>query len=673
MVALLLSVVALCYIRGQYDQPIFDDIGLIERNESIRNIDHLPGLIGLGSEKVPSHRVVRNLTYALDFQLWGPNLRGFHLTNLFIHLLNVLLVLSVGSQLLPRGPWAFLAALLWGVHPVHTESVTYLSGRRDVLSAFFFLWSFWFYLRADQESTPRRDRFLCFFLYVLGCFTKEVTVTLPGILVIHELVAVFRQTRGDQLTVRLSGALGVLGARFRRSPVFFVSMGLFPLFFTGYILRFHPFNVGAYYLTPPLQTNLASVAQYGAHYLWLLIFPRDLSTDYFPESLPPSQSLLEPWTLIALSIHAILALLTAFAFFRGSMAAFGGLWFVVCFLPMSNLIIRCNEPVAEHYLYLPSIGFAWALVTGLERICVRVPRVRPLLLTLTLGLTLALCGRTFLRNIDWENAETLYKSSLAVFSRNSRVLNNLGCHYMSQGDFAGGLSQIDKALSVSPKESLFLYNKAFCLRKLGRLREAQLYYRKALEITPEYLDALLGMAFNLILLKEFDQALATYDKVLTLEQDRIWYIHHWRAVACREKGDLSRSREAFRLALDRGKRHPETLWQMALLAQTESRRARGLKVRSRQDEAITLMKEALSQAPESAVLHGVLGNLYEEMGRLDLALEQILKMGQVNEEYAVDSAVQAARIHERKGELEKARESCRRAQSLGYKGRCPQP
>ncbi|MBI4860852.1 MAG: tetratricopeptide repeat protein [Candidatus Riflebacteria bacterium] len=674
--AVLLIAVALCYVHGYYESFVFDDINLIERNESIRSLDYLPGLVGLGGEKVPTHRVVRTLTYALDYQLWGTNAKGYHLTNLLIHLLNVVLVLKIGSLLWPSGPTPFLAALLWGIHPVQTEAVTYLSGRRDVLSALFYLWAVFLYLRWRCGHGSPRHLAGCLAAYAIGCFTKEVTVTVPGVIGAYELVRFFKDRSVEAAKLPDGTGPGFVGALLSRvrdlvggAPLFFGLLALFPLAFTAYIFKLHPFNYGQYYVTRPLPTDLLSLAKFGVHYLWLLIFPKDLSIDYFPESLSPSTGLLEPATLGALAVHLALAVVLIRFTWRGSKAAFAGLWFVVTFLPMSNLFFSSNEPVAEHYLYLPSVGFFWAVALGVAAIQTLRPDWTPLVNAFVVVAALGLAFRTDGRNREWEDPVRIYRSSLSVFPRNSRLMNNLACYYLGRQDYEKALPLLDASMKLSPRENLYHYNKALALRKLGLFKEAHLEYQEALRGAPHYVDAMMGLAFNQILLKDFRGALSTYEHALHHVGDRAWYIHHWRGVALRELGDFARSREEFQAALKLGHRHPETLWQLALAIAAQARtrtgepRGRAGRLRS---EAEQLLEEAVAAAPESAVLRGTLGDLYRESGDLARALEQYTAMGLANEEYTAESALRRARVHRQTGDRAKALEAYRAALSFGF-------
>lgn len=656
--AVLILLVGLCYVHGHYQEYVFDDQSLIGRNEAIQSIDYLPGLLGFGPKAgVPSHRMVRNLSYALDFAVWGTDLRGFHLTNVFIHLLATVLVYGLGRRVFGPGPWAFLLALLWGAHPIQTDSVTYLSGRRDVLAGMFYLWAMDRYLAWRVDGAGRTTLVASFVLYVIGCFAKEVAVTLPAVIVLYEVVRARREDKGGAHP--FATLWRQARTRFMVAPVYYGLLAVFPLAFTLYILKFHPYNVGEHYLSIHLKLDRLSIATYGLHYLKLMVFPRDLSLDYFPDSLPGSPGIADPTTLCAIAVLSVLTALTVYAIQRGSHAGFGAGWFVITFLPMSNLIIRSNEPVAEHYLYVPSVGFVLAVVAGLRAVAGRRPAWRPAVLVVAAAMALALGWRTDSRNRAWENPELVYKESLAVFPRSSRLLNNLACLYVERNQLDEALVTVKAAIAASYREALYHYNYGFIMRKQERFEEALKAYDIAISQSPHYVDPRVGRAFTLIRLRRFDEAVKAYDELIDHngQGPRGWYFHHWRGVALREKGAFLESRQAFALALERGSRHPETLWQLSMTCAAEARKAAPDKAPALWAESEKLLNEAIAQEPQSAVLRGVQGDLYREMGANEKALASYTQMALANDEYTADSAVRRAKLYRQMGNKDKARET----------------
>src|SRR6267378_1282356 len=170
----LVILVFLCFANALRNEFVFDDIYLVSVNNQIRSLN-LPLLLS-------SYRPIRDISYAIDFALWGENPFGFHLTSILIHAANVLLVFALVRRLTKDLVSATLTALIFAVHPIQTDAVTYIAGRRDVLFTFFYLLAFQSYLTyyRNRWSTKAVACFILFLLlWMLSLFSKEMAVSLP--------------------------------------------------------------------------------------------------------------------------------------------------------------------------------------------------------------------------------------------------------------------------------------------------------------------------------------------------------------------------------------------------------------------------------------------------------------------------------------------------------------
>ncbi|MDX1778590.1 MAG: hypothetical protein R3339_06900, partial [Thermodesulfobacteriota bacterium] len=199
-----LVVTLLSYANSVRNQFVFVDIYLIATNPHIKGIQKIPDLLGYGKRMV-FYRPVRTITYALDYSLnknvWhffgtykgldkGLNPLGYHLSNIFYHLITSLLVFLVIGRLTGKPRIAFFAATLFALHPVHTDSVTYLSGRRDILCALFYLLGFYFFLYY-RKTSHFRYVIAAFLAYLLSLGSKEMGVTLPAVFLGYDFVNTF--------------------------------------------------------------------------------------------------------------------------------------------------------------------------------------------------------------------------------------------------------------------------------------------------------------------------------------------------------------------------------------------------------------------------------------------------------------------------------------------------
>src|SRR5574341_831417 len=311
---------------------------------------HLPEILGFNKGRPPA-RFVRTDSYTLDYLVSGLQPWGYHLFNLLYHLATTLLVYALARRLLAGSPAALLVALLFAVHPVHTEAVTYISGRRDLLSTLLTLAGVLTYLR--YREAPTRGRALGLgALYGLALFAKEMAITLPLLCLAYEAV---QPAPGPGLR----GALRALGqgtlAGLRRFPVLYGSLFALAGGFAFYLVVIAKATAKVGWWGGHVLFNFLTVARIWVHHLQLLVFPKTLLVDYSYNAFPVTNTLGDwrGWGAVLLLGLLALGLLRLLAVSR--IAAFGGLWFALALLPVSHIIPH-HELMAEHHLYLPSVG-----------------------------------------------------------------------------------------------------------------------------------------------------------------------------------------------------------------------------------------------------------------------------------------------------------------------------
>ncbi|MBK9974702.1 MAG: hypothetical protein IPP14_08005 [Planctomycetes bacterium] len=359
-------------LGGQFTN--WDDNWLITENRHIRglNAENLQRIFNpmapreeLGNEYLP----VRDLSYAINYALDGLNPRGFQATNLLLHLFNSLLVMLLATRLTGRKLAGGLAGLLFAVHPVHVEAVSWLSSRKDLLAAFFLLLSTHLYLAArrarpglmSSESFVQRVRqnsrltfalsLLCF---VLALLSKMPAVVLPALLVLIELFC-GHGLKGSSTPKRL-----VWTAPFWGVALLFTALAMK----IGTGLMREPYGDGR------LQSTLTAVSAITRDMQALLLgWPMQPVVDMPVQtgfSLPVLAGLVLLLALIALGVAGWRVSRKGWNS-RGAMllglCGLGGLWFVVSLAPVSNFAVQIGTVFAERYLYIPSIGIALALAT----------------------------------------------------------------------------------------------------------------------------------------------------------------------------------------------------------------------------------------------------------------------------------------------------------------------
>jgi protein O-mannosyl-transferase len=350
------------------------------------------------------YRPVTTLSYLLNYAVSGQDPRGYHVVNLALQCLNIGLVYLLCYRIFGSFAMAFGACALWGAHPLLTESVTNIVGRADLLSGAAVLAGLFCHMRALEDANGSYRLQYAAGLMVLmtaGIFSKESTVVLPALILGYDLIFRPRETWRCR-----AGYFALLPPLvlwwWARSRVL-----LPPL---------HPAVDNPLLLAGFWQAKLTAIKIIG-RYFSLLALPWSLSTDYSYNQIPLvtwNQTAWQSMEVLAALLLCVLSLASAILCYRRSKPvcfwiAFAG----ITFLPISNLVVFIGSIMAERFMYLPAIGFAaclsWILFSIGER--VGFPRLAPVTIAL---IWFAFGARTFARNFEWRNDETLARSAVSA-------------------------------------------------------------------------------------------------------------------------------------------------------------------------------------------------------------------------------------------------------------------
>jgi tetratricopeptide (TPR) repeat protein len=417
MTFLLLAIAALAYFNALAAGFQFDDFNVIVDNPAVHSLaawwDGMPGI-----------RPLLKLSYTLNW-LADPGPMGFHAVNVLLHLVNVALVWRLTGHLPAATPDSrlrtrVLATLLFAVHPIQTESVTYVSGRSMVLMASFGLAGLLAWLEAPARARPSLWRLAAFLLLTAAILTKEVAVALPLTLLL------FRQE----------------GRLARYVPLILAGLALAALF--GLFGYRHLFAEPA---PRDLAANLLSEANAVYYLLGQLLRPWALNIDpVLPE--------LSGWSLLSAAQAAGLAAAVAVAWrFRHSRPwlTFAVAWFVILLLPTHSLIPRLDL-ASERHLYLAGLGPFWLAGVALAAL--------PGRLAWAAVVVLALAGVAFthLRNLDYRDEIGLWRQTTTQSPDNARAWNNLGWAFYLAGRKDEARQAFQRTLTIEPGHDQALRN-----------------------------------------------------------------------------------------------------------------------------------------------------------------------------------------------------------------------
>lgn len=596
VVLLLAALAGLLYANALRNEFVFDDGGLIVSNPQIRNLAQYPEYlkwdvnrtIPQGSDQGITHRPLRTALLAVEFHLFGLNPAGYRAVNILLHAVNGSLIFLIVRFLLGGATAALCAALLFVVHPIQTDSVAYIAGQRDVLFTTWYLLGFWGFLRYRATEKPAYLG-LTGVTYVLGLMTKEMAVTLPVLCAVYDFVRGFPLAGAGEPMASAKAARQSLREIISRDKWLYLggaAVVVAALYY--FVVIANPSHQRTLYgggLGPTLNTS----ARIMVFYLKQLILPVTLNADYSYDAFPVSTSVADIRGLLAVAVlagvgYGIVRLLRI-----DRWAGFGGLWFFITLLPVSQIIPH-HELVAEHFLYLPSIGFAlvvgYAVHRGLEgRYAAGVGWT-------FVAVLLLLSVRTVVRNRDWADDLTLWTKTVQTAPRSARAHINLAQSLKAYERFQEAIEQFQVYSTINPESPSGYVGLGDTYRLLGRYEEAVAHFRKAIELNPASAAPVVGLTQTYAAMGQTDRATELSTSVLGAQfRHEKSYLQVGNAYRAARLYDLAI--EAYRKGLDLNP------YDVALQMAT----GKALIASGRYDRALEAYREAVKLMPRSPITH----------------------------------------------------------------------
>ncbi len=471
------------------------------------------GAVPPGHEGV--YRPIRGLIYTVYYNLFGANPFFYHLHSLLVHLLAMVLVYGIVHALSSRpqsrdpaqkdtgfrvkpGMTAFVAALLFGLHPIHTESITYIASGMDVTGIVFLLASFWLYVKNSRHTViPAQAgiQMLSFFFALLAFFTNEMTITLPLLLLLYELT-VGNAPSDPPLKIRGGrGSYARWGELGRKLWPYFVGAGLY-LF-----IRFVILGIGArgVYLAGSPYLTFLTMTKVLVHYLWVQFVPIGLTLNHvispgieafvyrgYRTGAIAGQSILDPEILASITVITFIIVITVIFRKKQPTVAFSAGWFFIGLLPVMGLVPQ-GSMFNERMLYLPSVGFVLGLSLSLYNIYNRYNRYNRYIWVGIMLILLFYGVRTATRNLDWRDDVTLWKRDVAAApTENAYAYFALGNAYNDRKDFTKAVEAYTQSVDVNPGFAVGYASLARTYRDMGNIERSNVYYQKAEAAEPGF-------------------------------------------------------------------------------------------------------------------------------------------------------------------------------------------
>jgi tetratricopeptide (TPR) repeat protein len=403
------------------------------------------------------------ISLMLDYQFYGLNAGGYHVTNLILHILSTLLLFWLFNRM-TGVVWksAFVAAL-FALHPLHVESVAWIAERKDVLSAFFWMLTLCLYVYYVEKPAVRRY-LLVLFSFVLALMSKPMVVTLPVIMILLDYwpLGRFEFRKDNPFLWQLKEKL----------PFFVLSAA----FSIVTLLAQNKPNIKHF----PLNTRLANAPVSFITYLEKTFWPHNLAAFYpFPTQIPV-------WQVVTASLLIILISAAVIAAMKRLPYLFAGwLWYSITILPVTGIVPVGNFAMADRYHYLPSIGIAVMLAWGIPYLIKSENFRKKILLPAGVILFAALSFLSWRQCGYWQNSIELFSHALRVTQNNHLAHNNIG-------------------IAISDK---------------GKLKEAIYHYNKAISIKQDYAPPYIGRGVVYARLGQYQRAIEDFNQATRLNHD----------------------------------------------------------------------------------------------------------------------------------------------------------
>jgi tetratricopeptide (TPR) repeat protein len=534
------------FVFGQtlrHDFVDFDDNIYVYQNPVINRGVSLAGALGAFTHPHAGNwHPLTTISHMLDCQLFGLKAGGHHFTNVLLHTIAVLLLFFVLKQMTGVFWPSALVAAVFAIHPLRVESVAWVSERKDVLSAVFFMLTLGAYVRYARRRSVGRYLTVALCL-AFGLMSKPMLVTLPFVLLLLDYWPLNRISgQKSSVTGRKTQARGqwsvVSSLVAEKIPLFALCVA--SCIATLLVKHYVKTSIDQLPLTWRLSNAVVSYVAYISQMFW----PRQLVPFY-----PHPNDQLPLWQIVFAGVFLITVSVLAIRWRKERPYILTGwFWYIGMLVPVIGLVQVGEQARADRYTHLPQIGLYLLIVWGVTNL-VRPAMIRdfdsrssatgsrplnPGYGAIVATILIALSWRAFAQTSYWQNSETLWNHTLAVNPANDMAHTNLGYLFLRRSDFDQAISHFEKALEIRSShafghykrgEALIENNLAVALTHKGLLDEAIDHYEKAAKMRPDYGHAYLNLGSILLGKGRTDEAIALWRKAAaTLPEDAGFHI-----------------------------------------------------------------------------------------------------------------------------------------------------
>ncbi len=576
------------------------------------------------------------LSHMLDCQLYGLNPWGHHLTSVLLHAVNTALVFLLFRRLTGATWRSALVAGLFGWHPVHVESVAWVSERKDVLSTFFGLLALIYYVRYAQNKTSRNPQpstlncLLALVFFAFGLMSKPMLVTWPLVMLLLDWWPLQRVS-SFKFSVSSAGTAlpSIFNPLARRSGVETAQLSTLVLeklpFFglavaasvVTFVVQKHSGAMQAVESLPLGARGGNALISY-CRYLGKLFWPEDLAVFYpHPGYWPTGEVLLAGGLLLGITVLCIMVRR------RYPFMLIGWLWYVGTLVPVIQLVQTGSHAMADRYTYIPSIGVLVLVIWGVYELTRRWRYQTKVLSVAGCAVVIVCLGMMRQQLGYWKDNEILFRHALEVTKNNYIAHNNLGATFVGKGRIAEAIGQFRETIQLKPNFPIAHNNLGNVFLKQGRLDEAISQLQEAIRLNPDYAQAYYNLGNTLFEQGRIDEAISQYQEAVRLKPDYA-EAHNNLGTVLGKKGRIDEAISQYQEAIRSNPNYAESHYNLGVV----------LDMKGRTDEAISQFQETIRLVPDDAKAHNNLGAALYRKGQIDEAIGQFQQAIRLNPDFA---------------------------------------
>lgn len=517
-VVLLLGISVLLVFKNvsSFNFITLDDYTYIVNNELIQKGISFEGIKWAFSGSISMYIPLTFISYMLDWQIYDGYSGGFHFTNLVLHMFNSIFLFIVLKKYTKTLLPSVFAAFLFAFHPIHVESVAWVSERKDVLSTFFFLISIFFYYCQIKKPDTLNSTLLSL-SYLLGLLSKPMLVTFPFVLLLLDYWPLnrFRLTdskakSGHQIKSHLFKFLTLMREK--------TSLFLLSIAFSLFAIMAPMAHGGLVSLqTLPLDVRIENAILSYAMYLKKLFWPIDLAV-FYPHPMDTISI-----TAVGLSV-LLLSGITVWVFTVGKKHPYlpvGWFWYLGTMIPVTGISQSGMQAMADRFAYVPFIGLYIMLCWGIFSLTNRLKPKYNYYAYIGIFIIIISVFMALTRNqLDlWRDSETLYTHTLKVTQNNYIMHYAMGDIFAKKGNLREAKNHFHKAARIEPR----FINAIFSIGKInqsqGKIKDALLMYYQVIELRPDYYPVHKQLGYLWLQIGDFDKAIFYLENAISINPE----------------------------------------------------------------------------------------------------------------------------------------------------------